>query len=169
MSDIIGVLDDSYEEDHAEPMTQEDVLENEQSILAGLLEASNRSETSYRKIKIQREGDLLFSFRIRPLTEDEYQSCVRRATKYAPTKRGQPKKAIDSDYSKARSYMIYTATVDEDRMRVWENKTALDKLNLLQGVDMIDRVLLAGEKEHVVYEIEQISGYSEDMEEMAAK
>jgi hypothetical protein len=91
-------------------------------------------------------------------------------TVYTPTKPGQPRKPIETDSALSRSYVIYAATVDEDRDKVWDNKKALDKLGLLQGVDMIDRVLLAGEKARVLDKIDEISGFNEmEFEDAAGK
>ncbi len=132
--------------------TQEEILMSEKDMLAGLLELgkSKNEAENYRKIQIKRNGKLMLEFRIRPISEDENQACWRRATKYAPFKQGQPKKAIETSMTLFRSWLIYTATVDEDRAKVWDNKRAQEAFSILQGVDMIDRILLAGEKSHVV-------------------
>jgi hypothetical protein len=150
------------------PMTQEEILMTEGDILAGLLElGKTKDETeNYRKIQIKRNGVLKIEFRIRPITEDEVQACSRRATKYAPTKPGQPKKPIETNNALFRSYVIYTATINEDRAKVWENKRAQDALGILQGVDMIDAVLLAGEKSRILDQIDEISGFDDDMDEL---
>ena len=124
-------------------------------------------ESYYRRIRIRRDGKVKLEFRVRPISEEENQACWRQATKYAPSKPRQPKTAIDTDLALYRSYVIYTATVDEDRMKVWENKKAQLALEVLQGVDMIDRVLLAGEKRKVFDEIDELSGNNEETEELA--
>ena len=150
-------------------MTQEEILMTEGDILAGLLELGKSKSTTenYRKIQIKRDGVLKLEFRIRPISEDEVQFCSRRATRYAPTKPGQPKKPIETNSTMFRSYVIYTATVDEDRAKVWDNKRAMDALGILHGPEMIDAVLLAGEKSRVLDSIDEISGFDEDMEEIA--
>jgi hypothetical protein len=159
------MYDDNVEQSGATP---EQLLMNENDILSGLLRASKGKDDTdnYRKIQIKRNGELLFEFRIRPLSEDENQSCWRRATKYAPTKPGQPRVAVDTDISKYRSSIIYAATVNEDRAKVWDNKRAQDSLGVLQGVDMVDKVLLAGEKSRVFDLIDEISASEDDTEEL---
>ena len=150
-------------------MTADEILMSEGDILAGLLDLGKTKDeaTNYRKIQIKRGGVLKLEFRIRPITEDEVQACSRRATRYAPTKAGQPKKPIETNSSLFRSYVIYTATVDEDRKKVWDNKQAQAALGVLQGADMIDAVLLAGEKGRVLDTIDEISGFDDDLEELA--
>lgn len=150
-----------------EELTREEILMNESDILRGLIEAGREkeNESSYEKIQIKRGGVLKFEFRIRPLSDDEANSCLDRATKFAPRKRGQPKRKIETDYAKFNSWLIYTATVDEDRKKTWDNKQAQEALDVLYGVDMIDAVLLAGEKSAVIDRINDISGYGDDSEE----
>ena len=152
-----------------ETMPQEEILMNENDLLAGLLElGKSKDETSsYHKIQIKRNGVVKLEFRIRPLTEDETQVCLKEATRYAPKKPNQPKKAIETNNVKFRSLMIYTATIDKDREKIWDNETAKRAFDIFEGWEMIDRVLLAGEKDRVLDKIDEISGYNEDLEETA--
>lgn len=160
-----------YDEDTTgvEAATQEEILMNESDILRGLIEAGTEKERegAYRKIQIRRNGVLKFEFRIRPVSEEESLACHDRATKFAPRKRGQPKREIETNAAKFRSWLIYTATVDEDRAKTWDNKKAQEALDVLQGVDMIDAVLLSGEKDRIIDEINEISGYGDDLDETA--
>ena len=144
--------------------TKEDILMNESDILRGLIEAGREkeNENAYEKIQIRRGGVLKFEFRIRPLSEDETNACLDHASKFAPRRKGQPKRKIETDLAKFRSWLIYTATVDEDRKKTWDNKQAQEALDILHGVDMIDAVLLAGEKDAVISRIDEISGYGSD-------
>ncbi len=162
---------EKFEDDYVvEAVTQEEILMNENDILKGLLEAGNfkDDETNYKTIEIRRKGKLFFNFRIRPLSEDEVQTCYKNATKYAkPKQYGAPKTAIETDRAKLRALMIYTATVDMDREKVWDNKQAMNALNVLTGVELIEHVLLAGEKDLICDQIDEISGFNADLEEQA--
>ena len=151
------------------PVDTEEILMNENDLLAGLLDLGRSKDESanYHKIQIKRGGVLKLEFRIRPITEDETQVCLRRANRYAPSKPGQPKKVLETNNAKFRSLLIYTATVDEDRAKVWDNRNALEGLGLYEGWEMVDRVLLAGEKSRVLDKIDEISGFDDDMEEFA--
>lgn len=149
-----------------ETVTQEDILMNEKDILAGLLELGKTRDKpeNYRKIQIKRNKKVLLEFRIRPVSEDEIQTCLRRANKYAKTKPGQPKKVIETDNAKFRSLNLYTATVDEDRAKIWDNKKAQEAFDILEGWEMIDKVLSAGEKDAVLDVVDEISGFASDEE-----
>lgn len=151
-------------------LTQDEILMNEPDLLKGLLDLVNAKDSAdnYRKIQIKRRGVLKIEFRIRPISEDESQTCFKRATKYAQGKGyGKPKTAIETDGAKYRAFIVYTATVDEDRKRLWDNKVAWDAAGVLTGVDMIDKVLLPGEKDRIIDLVDEISGYNEALEDLA--
>lgn len=157
------------EEIFEENISKEEILMNESDLLAGLLELGKSKDVAenYHKIQIKRNGVIKLEFRIRPITEDESQFCMRKAHKYSKAKYGQPKKVLETDMSKFRSFMIYTATVDEDRAKIWDNKSAKDAFDIFEGWEMVDKVLLAGEKDRILDKIDEISGYGEDLEETA--
>ncbi len=159
-----------YEENTTQDkLSHDDILMNEYDILQGLIDlgSTKNDEENYRTINIKRNGVLKLSFRIRPISEEENHTCYKHATKYAPSKPGKPKTAIETDPARYRSFLIYTATVNEDRQKVWDNKKAIDALDLLSGVDMIDKVLLAGEKSRVIDVIDEISGFDDSFDENA--
>lgn len=155
--------------DDEQALSQDDILMNESDILSGLLALGKErdEERNYHKVQIKRNGILMIEFRIRPITEEESHSCWKMATRYAPTKPGQPKVAIETNQAKYRSMLIYTATVDVDRERVWNNRQAKDAFNVLDSVDMIDKVLKAGEKSRVLDIIDDLAGFEDDTEELA--
>ena len=171
MNDTKNTMPELYDENPAgvEKPSQEEVLMNEKDILRGLIEAGREkdNEETYERIQIRRNGALKFEFRIRPISEEESIKCREHATRYAPRKRGQPKQEIETNMAKFRSWLIYAATVDEDRAKTWDNKQAQEALGVLQGVDMIDAVLLSGEKDRIIDRINEISGYGDDVEETA--
>jgi len=72
-----------------------------------------------------------------------------------------------TDTAKYRSLLIYTATVPEDRQALWDNREVWQQLNVLSGWQVIDRVLLAGEKDAVLAKLDQISGFGANLEEVA--
>lgn len=146
--------------------TQQEVLMNEDELLAGLLEAANYkdSTTIRKKVQIKRGGGkVLFEFKVRPISEEEMQDCRKKVTKYRPDPRGKqfPKMEVDVDFVKLRSHKILTATVDEGNGVIWESKRLKDALGVLTAVDVIDLVLLGGEKDGICDLIDEISGYGE--------
>lgn len=148
---------------------KEEVLMNENEILNGLLEAANfKNNIDLQKtIQIKRDNKVLFEFRVRPLDEEEVATCRRNSTVYVQDPRGKsyPKIEKDFDFSKYRSWRIYLATIDEDKEKLWDNKTIQNKLNVLQNINVIDSVLMSGEKISICDVIDEISGYNDDIEE----
>lgn len=140
----------------------------ENDILKGLLAAASyeTEEENIQPIEIARNGKVLFSFRIRPLGEDEYQKCKEKHTKYVRNKQLGIKFPENTDSVKYRSALIYQATIEEDREKIWDNKEAWKALNVLTGIDLIDKTLLAGEKDAVLEKLDEISGYSATTEEV---
>lgn len=143
---------------------QQDILMNEEELLAGLLEAADYKNSSEfnKKIQVKRNGSkVLFEFTIRPLREEEIQECRKKVIKYKNDPRGKqfPKIETDVDLIKLRSHKILQATVDTGNGIIWENKRLKDKLGVLTAVDVIDLVLLAGEKDRICDIIDEISGY----------
>ena len=57
-----------YEQERKELPSKEEILQNEDEMIAGLLEAANFKDNSdfQKKIEIRRNGKLLFSFFVRP-------------------------------------------------------------------------------------------------------
>lgn len=141
----------------------------EDDILGGLLAAANfqNDEDEIVPIEIARNGVVLLKFRIRPLSEDEYSKCKNRYTKYVRNKQIGIKLPEDTDSVMYRNALIYQATVDEDRTKIWDNKEAWRKLDVINGVELIGKVLKAGEKDAVLEKIDEISGYSSVLEETA--
>lgn len=149
---------------------------NEDEMINGLLTAANykNDEDLQRKIQIKRHGKLLFEFWIRPLTEEEIQDCRKKVTKKIIDPRGKMYGKVDGETNvvKLRSYKILTATVDKGNGIIWDNKKLKDKLNLIQAIDVIDTVLMGGEKDSICDIIDEISGfgaYEEITPEEAAK
>lgn len=148
---------------------KEEVLMNENQILNGLLEAANFKDDKklQRVVQIKRENKVLFEFRIKPLNEEEVAACRKNSTLYTQDPRGKsyPKIEKEFDFSKYRSWKIYFATVDEDKERFWDNKAVQNRLNVLQNINVIDSVLMYGEKLSVANIVDEISACGENIEE----
>ena len=142
--------------------TKEEVLQNEDSLLRGLLEAGSYKddEEFRRKIEIKRGGRTLFSFTVRPLDEEEEIACYRKATPKVANPAGRHLPKIDGKTNTAamRSWKIYTATIEEDRKRVWGNEEYKRAKNLITPIEVIDSLLRSGDKDAVLAVIDSISG-----------
>lgn len=144
-------------------------LRNEADILEGLLKTASykNDETETHRIEIARNGVVTLCFRIHPLSEEDFIKCRKAHTKYKKNRQaGGVKVADDVDASAYRSSVIYEATVEEDRKKIWDNKAAWDKLDVLSGYQLIEKVLKGGEKDAVYEKVEEISGYG-TVEEVA--
>lgn len=143
-------------------ISTEEVLNNEDSLLRGLLEAGSYKddESLRRTIRICRNGVEKFSFTVRPLDEEEEIDCYRKATPKIPNPHGRNLPYVDGKTNTAimRSWKIYTATIDEDRQRVWNNPQYKAKKGLITPIEAIDSLLRTGDKDVVLAIIDQISG-----------
>lgn len=77
----------------------------------------------------------------------------------------------DTNAVKYRDALIYQATVEEDREKLWDNKKAWEVMRnkglpIMNGLDVIEYSLKAGEKDAVIDEIDKLSGYASNLEEV---
>lgn len=161
-----------YETD--EEGTKALVLENEEDFIQGLINAAEFSTEDTKRIEIIRNGKLYFAFRIRPLTSEEYEKCKNKHTKFIRNKRLGMKLPESTNAVKYQSELIYQATVDEDREKLWDNHKVWAALNekrdrIINGLDVIEYTLKAGEKDKILEEIDKLSGYEESNLEEVAK
>ena len=156
----------------SEEETKALVRANEEDFIQGLIAAAEFPSEETQRIDIVRKGRLLFAFHIRPLSSQEYDKCKKKHTKYVRNKQLGMKLPEDTDRVKYQSAVIYEATVDEDRRKLWDNRKVWDAINakedrIMNGLDVIEYSLKAGEKDKVIEAIDKLSGYEMDLEEMA--
>lgn len=145
---------------------------NEEDFIQGLIDASEFVSEETQRIEIIREGRLFFAFRIRPLGSEEYEKCKKKHTKYVRNKQLGMKVPDETNRVKYQSEIIYAATVDEDREKLWDNRKVWDALNakkdrIMNGLDVIEYTLKAGEKDRILEAIDTLSGYGDNLEEVA--
>lgn len=156
-----------------EPTAEErrtDLRAHEETLLDGLLAAANYNddEDETVEIVISRRGKDLFSFRIHPLSEEDFQRCRRKCTKYVKSRTNAGARIPEEvDTVRYRSMLIYEATVPEDRKKIWDNKELWKAKDLVTGTEAVDALLKAGEKNAVCDKIDSISGYELTPEEVA--
>ena len=139
-----------------------DARENETALLDGLLAAADfkTSEECIKNVVISRNGKDLFSFHIHPLSEEDYNSCRKKFTKFVKSKvQGGIRVPEEVNAVNYRAELIFRATTPEDQVKVWCNKALWKKLDLVTGYEAVNALLMAGEKEAVLSLIDQISGY----------
>ena len=154
------------EDNNVTPITQEEkqteLLMNEAEILKALTDQTqhvDRIETIEVKF-----GKTAIRFKIRPLSEKEWDRCRERATKYSKNRRlGGMRLPESTDTVGYHSLLIYTATVDEDKKALWDNQAFWAACNVVTGVDMVDKLIpYAGKKSQIIERIEALSGYDEE-------
>lgn len=138
-------------------------------VFNALMAAANYDQANSERylIRIRRpfNGKLvvLLKFHIHPLSEETVQQIRNKNKKVKRDRRyGIDREKVNA--VRFRSQLIYEATDATDRDKIWNNRQAWEKLNVLNGIDLIDKVLLAGEKETVIEKIESISGFANDDE-----
>lgn len=125
----------------------------EGDIVNALLNAADfRTNSEPRKITIERAG---FSFEIQAVNEDN----VARAQKLSTKNRGRRNE--ETDWQRYAAHLIYFATVDDDKARIWDNRDVWQALNAVNGADVIYKCLTPAERAEIVSIIEKISGYDD--------
>ncbi|MEF9973717.1 MAG: hypothetical protein RR482_01590 [Clostridia bacterium] len=142
-----------------------EILMNEDDILK-MLTNPVQHETQTETIDVT-FGTLRFQFRIRPLSESEWDKCRERNTKYSRNRRlGGMKLPESTDTVAYHSDLIYTATVDDDKAKLWNNKRFWEACKAVTGRDMVDKLIpYAGKKAAIVERIETLSGFDEEQVE----
>lgn len=145
---------------------------NEEDFIQGLIAAAEFAEEETQRIEIIREGRLYFAFSIRPLSSQEYDKCRKKHTKYVRNKQLGMKMPEDTDRVKYQSAIIYQATTEDDREKLWDNRKVWNALNtkkdhIMNGLDVIECTLKAGEKDKILEAIDMLSGYEANLEEIA--
>ena len=146
-------------------------VQAEEDFVAGLLEAASYKdeEDSKKEIEIKRNGKVLFTFTVRPVSTDEFYTARKKGSKFVknPLNKKLPQIESEKDFDTAlfHSWLIYIATVDADKEKVWGNPAIKNKYNLMLPVDSVPVLLRMGEMNKVVDIIMDISGIGTDEEE----
>lgn len=151
--------------------SQEKVLTSEEDLIAGLFAAADyeEDETAIKNVRIERNGKFFFEFKIHPLSEKELVKIRKQSTDYFKNPAGKHLPRIEGDLrvSEYRSRKIYAATCDDDKAKLWDNPKVKAGLrakgkDILEFWEVIDAVLMGGEKFKITELIDDISGYNDD-------
>lgn len=161
-------VNSTYENEEIVEATPEEIREelvfNEDEILKALTDKSQHDDR-VEAIEVL-FGKTRFTFRIRPLSEKEWDKCRERNTKYQKNRRlGGMRLPESTNTTGYHSDLIYTATVAEDKAKLWDNKRLWAAVNAVTGTDMVDKLIpYAGKKQAIIDRIEAISGFNDDEE-----
>lgn len=172
---------DNYDYD-MEEMTDEqqedmrrEILNHEEDYISGLLDAAAYTEDEIKVIEIRRKGRLYFKFAIHPISEELLNDIRKKYTKYAKNRRQGIRIAEELDTPKYRASIIYNSTVESDKAKLWDNQKVQKGLEkqgkiIINALDVIEAVLLPGEKDRIMDIIDEINGYNnEDVQTETAK
>lgn len=156
--------------------SQEVIDRTEEDLIKGLLSAADyrEDEDIQKEIVIKRGGKEFFRFNIRPLGEDELQRIRKLSTPMYPNPEGKRLPKIEGEirFGEFKSRKIYAATVQADKEKLWDNPKVKNGLkakghDIMEEWEIIDAVLMAGEKNIISDAIDEISGYDMDLTEYA--
>ena len=146
-----------------------DRREAEFDLVKNLLEAAEykTSEDAISPVDIKRNGKLLFTVHVHPISDADTRFCRKKATTMADNPQGKKFPKIEKDFNNAefKSWLIYTATTEEDQQKLWNNSQIMQKFGLMQPVESIDLLLTVGEKNRLIDIIFEISGLNDDEDE----
>lgn len=150
-----------------EEETKQHILQNENTLLEGLLAAADYAASEEMTFDITREGKHYFSFTVHPLSEEMMYKIRKKYTKYIKNRRAGVKVAEELDVAKFRCSAIYNSTVDRDKDKIWDNKALWDGLKkkgivIVNALDVIEALLLPGEKEEIMKRLDILCGFKDD-------
>ena len=170
------------EEELTEEEQKEEIRNNERSLLERLLAAADYASNEELTIQIRRPDSQhpekmvdYFDFRVHPLSENELNQIRKKYTKYTRNRRsGGMKHAEELDIAKFKCSVIYNSTIKADQERIWDNKTLWNGLQkqghtIVNALDVIEAILLPGEKEKIMEALDKLGGYDEDTQIIEAK
>ena len=138
----------------------------EYDLVTSLLEAAafRTSEDAITEVEIKRGGKYFFTVHIHPISDRDARKARKKATVYMPNPNNRKLPPIEKDFDSAafHSLLIYYATTDEDKQKIWGNKTVMDKYDVLEPHETVDVLLQVGEKLEIVDIIMDISGLDDE-------
>ena len=153
-----------------EEAMRDHIRENENDLLEGLFASADYVANEELTFEIKRAGRLYFSFTVTPLSEETLHKIRKKYTNYVKNRRTGIKQADDLDVAKYRCSVIYNSTVARDKERIWDNMELQDGLkkkgyHIMNALDVIEALLLPGEKEKIMQELDRLGGDMDDEDE----
>ena len=135
----------------------------EYNLVEALLQAAD-FESDITSVDIRRGGKYYFTVHIRPISDEETRIARKKATKMVRNPAGKKLPKIEGEFNDVifNSWIIYLATTEEDKKKIWGNKQVMDKFDILEPVYTIDKLLTFGEKTALADTVAEISGMNDD-------
>ena len=149
--------------------TVENRKEAEYDLVQALLMAGEyaTADESITEVAIKRGGKFLFAVNIHPIGDQDLRLARKKSTPMKKNKHGRnlPDQSGEIDNVMFKSWVIYLATTEEDQVKIWGNRTVMQRFQCAMPVECIDALLTAGEKAKLFNEILVISGLDDDDDE----
>lgn len=147
--------------------------EAEYDLVSSLLEAAEfkTSEDNITEAEIKRNGKVLFSVHLHPISEPDARVARKKATTYMPNPNNKKLPPIEKEHNTAlfSSWLIYLATTEDDQQKIWGNPAIMQKYGLMEPVEGVDKLLTYGEKQRLADLVAKISGMDDDEDEVMDK
>lgn len=135
---------------------------SEDDLLRTIVEAA---EPDTEPIAIYRGDKRVLRFTIQTVDMHTYERCRKLSQEKQKAKSyANLSLATDIDRAQSSSMLIFHATVPEDRKRIWENRDLWKRFNVLNGWDLVLKLLRAGEIDRICERIDLLSGYGDQAE-----
>ena len=146
-----------------------DRKEAEYDLVTALLEAAEfqTDDNNITEVEIKRAGKYLFTVHIHPISDPDARVARKKATVYMPNPNNKKLPPIEKEFnnSKFGSWLIYLATTEEDKAKIWGNAQVMAKKGLMEPWESVDVLLTLGEKRKLLDLVTSISGMDDDDEE----
>lgn len=120
---------------------------------------STTSDDSIAEVELMRCGEKLFTVKFHSIVRADIIAAKYKAT-YTPNPSGAKPPHVKEAYNDQifKSWVIYLATVEEDRLKLWDNEEIMKRNDILSPAERIDNMLTIREKNKLVEIIAEISG-----------
>jgi len=156
--------------------TASDRKEAEYDLVTGLLTALEykTSEKNIVRYEVREKGEgdklgkLLFAVHLTPISYADIRAARKKSTIYMPNPNGKKLPPIERERNDVvfNAYLIYLATVPEDRQKIWGNPAVMAKTMVKETFENIPLLLDAGNMDKMLKVIFEVSGLSDDDEDM---
>lgn len=135
--------------------------------VAGFFTAAKRLKENTETLTIMGDNpetgkkEKMMELSVHALTGHDARKAKKNASKMMnnPYNKKLPQVVKEVNEVEYQSWLIYFATTDEDRKKYWDNPKFREAFNVVKGFELVDEVLLPGEKVRVLDAIDTLSGY----------
>lgn len=168
----VNVVVTEVDEELTEEQIHEQVRRDEPDLLSRLKQAGAYRDdpNSWKEVPVIREDrdgkpSVLFSFHVRPLSREETERCRKDHTVMKKNRQTGLMTRDSFDQAGYEFDLIYRATTDEDRKKIWDEQKLWQYYNVLSGPMLVSVMLTAGDVSRAIVAINDASGYDLEVSE----